>query len=112
MNERYLMDARERIPQRHIDTTDGHADKPLRTQQSKTRGEFVCDRGWRERLSLNELLEICYELSERPERRRRVGKDDAVAGDVFTCQDVDEDQRRFGDDAACSSMGLSHRHTD
>ena len=73
------MNAGERVPQRHVDRGQRHADQALRPEQPEAPRELLLDLARRQRVALDQRFEVAHELGGRLQRRRRVGEHDAVA---------------------------------
>lgn len=98
-----------RIPQRHVNAGERHADQPLRSQQAQTPRQFLLDRRGSQHVVNHQRRQILDEIHGGFERCHRIGKDDSVSSHPLIGNYIDEDQRRFRHRAADSPMRVRHR---
>ena len=93
-HDRHAAGARKRVPERHVEARDRHADQALPPEQAKAAVELAHQRDGRERLAGKFGAKTVDQPHQRPQRKRRVGEDIAAPDESMRGADVDQDQRR------------------
>ncbi len=104
--ERSVMEARERVPKRHVDSRQRHRDEPLRTEETEAPLEFGGDLDGRELVAGNQRLDVADEVGGRPQGGGAIRERDAAADNSGFGDGVRQDERGFGDGSAGGAVRL------
>jgi hypothetical protein len=109
--DRDIVHTSKRVPHRHVDSGERHADQALRAEQAESAGQFAREFGGGERRALHKSGHVDDQVAGGFEGCRGVGEGDAVARNALVGEDVGKYERRFGNGAAGSPVRL-HRNAD
>ena len=103
---------RQRIPRRHVEPRHRHAHDALHPDEREALGEPGPEIDRRDPLAFHHARHLLEDARNRRHGGREIAPEIGTAGDAFLGLEVDQQQRRLGDQPAAGAERVGHRHFD